>query len=453
MFTSAVDKFIRWSSPETRLWLYEKTPAAVLRSISLGYFRQTVRWAGTHSAFYKRRFAEAGIDPQRVRDPADLKDFYTTPEDIVAHAEEFLCKPPSIVFESSGTSGKNKRVYYGTSELEDMGRMTAAGFSMMGILPADRVANCFDFSIWIPGLLCYYGLAAQKCFVQNFGKVDPSEVYRRMEQYKFTIVMGEPTWLIRLTELAEKNGRFPLKMLIGGAEEMPADAIAWMKDVWQGAKVKMCYGSVEQGSGFGFQPCDQAGGYHIDDLNFLPEIVEADEEGYGELILTTLRREVMPLIRYRTRDVTKMIPDRCACGLRAGRIARLRGRRDEVVVASGGNLYPKLFENILSDVAGLTHDWQVVFKLEGIREVMEINIESTRMDAEEIEAEIRRSATSRYPDMMKNLALGIFDMRIIVHPPGTLRVARKLKRVVDGRHHAVSDILPVSELVEAGVVK
>lgn len=115
-------------------------------------------------------------------------------------------------------------------------------------------------------------------------------------------------------------------------------------------------------------------------------------------------------------------------------MSKLRGRRDELVVASGGNLYPLMFENILKPVRGLTHDWQVVFKLEGVREILEINVESIRHDFEDLEAEIHRSATEQYPDLMKNLGIGIFDMRLVVNPPGSVRTARKLKRMVDQRH-------------------
>lgn len=415
--------------------LYDKTPPFLLRLSVMDRFRHTVRWAAKHSAFYRRAFAERGIDPAKVRSPQDLGDFFTTPADLASHPEDFLCRPPSIVFESSGTSGKNKQVYYGQDELEDMGVVMGAGMRMMGIAPGDRVANAFDFSIWIPGVLCHYGLMAAGNFTLAFGKVDPLEVYRRIGQYQFNVIMGEPTWLIRLTELAEKHGSFKLKMLMGAAEEMPAAAIPWMQRVWQGAKVKMCYGSVEQGSAIGFQPCDFLDGYHLDDMDFLHEIIDPDDEGYGELVFTTLRRSVMPLIRYRTRDVTRLIPEPCPCGLRAPRISRLRGRCDELVVASGGNLYPKLFEDILSAVPGLEHDWQIVFYLEGLREVMEINVESSRQDEEELKREIQAQATAKYPDLMKNYALGIFDMRVVLHSPGTMRVNRKLKRLVDQRHY------------------
>ena len=415
-------------------FMYKYTSPAFLDRLSRHRFIQTVRWAGTHSAFYREAFARLGIHPKSVRRPEDLGDFFTTPDDLVRDPEKFLCKAPSIVFESSGTSGKNKQVYYDQYEMEDMGTVAASGLRLMGVTPDDRIANAFDFSMWIPGMILQQGLQRTGNFCQVFSKVDPIEVYRRLKQYRFTVVLGEPTWLIRLTELAEKNGPVPLKLLIGGAEEMPADAIPWMQKVWGGATVKMCYGSVELGSGLGFQPCSCHDGYHLDNVNFLSEIVEPDAEGYGELIFSTLRRRVMPLIRYRTRDISRISYERCPCGLPAPRLAKLRGRRDEMVVASGGNLYPLMFEHILRNVPGLTHDWQVVFTLDGVREVMDIRVETDRGDIDVLEEEIHDQAKELYPDLIKNLALGIFRMKVTTYPTGALRRERKLRRMVDLRH-------------------
>ena len=434
--TSFSDAVAGRFSPKTLAWLLRHTPAPAVRALVAHRFRHTVRYVAKHSPFYRKAFAERNINPRKIHKPSDLGDFYTTPDDIVKNPTDFICKPPAIVFESSGTSGKNKQIYYDHKELADLGACMSAGLHMLGIRPTDRVANGFDFSIWIPGMLCHYGLMHMKSFCLAFGKVDPIEVYRRLEQYKFNVVMGEPTWLIRLTDLAEKHGAFPLKLLIGGAEEMPADAIPWIQRVWKGAKVKMNYGSVELGGSLGFQPCDQLDGYHLDAVDYLPEILSPDADGYGELVFTTLNRHVMPLLRYRTRDVLKIHSHQCPCGLPTPIGTKLRGRTDEMVVASGGNLYPLLFENALQGVPGLTHDWQVIFRLEGVREVMEINVESGRPDTDNIETDIRRELTDKYPDLMKNLALAIFQMRINVHAPATLRNGRKLKRLVDLRHYA-----------------
>lgn len=428
-----IERASDYLSPTTMGKLYRTTPRWVTDRLALDGFRRTVRWAGRHSPFYRRAFAELGIDPNRVRRPADLKDFYTTPDDLASRASEFLCRTPNIVFESSGTSGRNKQVYFGKDELEVIGKSMAAGMGLMGLRPEDRVANAFDFSIWIPGLITHYALMSAGTFCLAFGKVDPVEVWRRIKQYEFNVVMGEPTWLIRLTELAERDGGGKLKMMIGGAEEMPEKAVAWMKSVWEGVEVKMCYGSVEQGSSIAFQPCANHDGYHLDNVDFLPEIIEQDEAGYGELVFTTLRRRTMPLIRYRTRDVTCWQKP-CACGMPAPRISKIRGRRDELIVASGGNLYPLMFENILKHVPSVGVDFQVVFTLEDVREILTICVESTRDDHDALFEQIKEVAGNLYPDLMKNLALGIFEMRLSISAPGSIRKGRKLRRMIDRRH-------------------
>jgi phenylacetate-CoA ligase len=434
MFDSLSDAVIARAPISAMSAFYRHTPPAVARAAGLHRFRQVVRYAAKHSPFYRKAFHDRGIHAADVRTPADLGDFFTTPDQLVADPESFLCRPPNIVFESSGTSGTNKRVFYSRGEMHAIGKSFAAGFGMMGVTPADRVANAFDFNIWSPGHMCHAGLMASGHFCQAFGKVDPGEVYRRLKQGRFTVVLGEPTWLIRLTQLAEADGGGHLRFLIGGAEEMPADAIPWMRKVWNGATVKMCYSTVEMGATIAFQPCDNHDGYHLDTFDFLPETTGVGDDGYGELVFTTLYRRTMPLIRYRTRDSVRLDDKPCRCGLPAVRMSKVRGRLDELVVASGGNLYPKMFEDILRPVPGLTLEWQVVFLLEGIREVVEVHVETDRTDVAEIDAEIRRSATEQFPDLMRNLALGIFDLRVVPQRPGTVRTARKLKRLVDRRH-------------------
>ncbi len=429
-----IEKFIETLSPATMARLARRTPPSVIRRMAAKHFRQTVRWAAARSPFYQRAFAARGLDPAKIRTPADLGDFYTTPDDLVANAEDFICAPPSIVFESSGTTGRNKRVYYSNDELHSIGVSSAVGLAMLGITAEDRIANAFDFNIWIPGMVAHYGCMATGAFSLAFGKVDPIEVYRRLEQYKFTVILGEPTWLIRLTELAEQHGARPLRFLVGSAEEMPPDAVRWMENVWKPARVVMSYGSVEIGGAIGFQPCLQIDGYHMDNVDYLTEILEPDADGYGEIVFTTLGRRVMPLLRYRTRDVARLISEPCPCGSNFPCMSKIRGRRDELIVASGGNLYPLMFQNILEPLPELTHDWQVVFKLEGVREIMEIHVESTNgATADALDPRLRSQITDQYPDLMKNLALGIFQMRLFVHRPGELRVGRKLKRLVDLR--------------------
>src|SRR5438045_2505818 len=112
MIYTLADMIARHASAQATASMYRSTPLRVQKGVALHRFQRTVRWAAARSPFYQQAFAEQGIDPAKVKTPADLKNFFTTPDDLATRPEEFLCEKPSIVFESSGTSGVNKRVYY-----------------------------------------------------------------------------------------------------------------------------------------------------------------------------------------------------------------------------------------------------------------------------------------------------------------------------------------------------
>ena len=166
------------------------------------------------------------------------------------------------------------------------------------------------------------------------------------------------------------------------------------------------------------------------------EIADPDQEGYGDVVFTTLTRRTMPLIRYRNRDVSKIIEDGCSCGLAYRRLAKMRGRTDELIVASGGNLYPLMFEEILKDIDGITNDWQIVFYLRGIKEVMEFNAEiKDGFSGEDVKKRILANIESRYPDLWKNYSIKIFEMDFVFHRPLSLRADKhKLLRIIDKRY-------------------
>lgn len=436
MLSNLIDRAILMTPPRVLAGAIRSIPRPILDWKKEISFREVVRYAYKNSKFYRRRFDELKIDPAKIKKPSDLGDFYTTPNDIVEHAEDFLCRTPHMVFESSGTTGRNKRVYFTYDELNDIGKLNAMGFFLWGISPNLKFVNAFDFCIWIPGMVAHKGLEQSGLFCMAAGKVDPIEVYKRIPIYNFDVVMGEPTWLIKLTEIAEKEGAYPLKFIITGAENMPEAARPWMEKVWKGAKVLMTYASVESGGAIGAEIHPECGGYHIDENGFLVEIADPDAEGYGEVVFTTLDRKAMPLVRYRNRDVSRIMEDRCRCGIPYRRLAKLRGRADELVVASGGNLYPLMFQEILKDVDGITSDWQIVFKLRDIKEVLEFNLELKEgAQKDNVQDRIFENVKSRYPDLWKNFSIAIFEIGFIYHSPASLRAnSRKLLRVVDKRY-------------------
>ena len=438
MFTKLINHLTSKTPPEILSKRVNTMPRSYFDWRKQTSFQNLIRYVSKNSPFYKRKFKEFGIDPDRVRSPKDLGDFYTMPIDIIENAEEFLCQKPHIVFESSGTTGRNKRVYFTQHELDQIGKYNAIGFYGLGLTKEDRVVNAFDFCIWIPGMITQKGLEKSGIFGMAAGKIDPLEVYRRIPIYGFNVIFGEPTWLIKLTEIAEKHGSYPLKMLIGGAEAMPDAARPWMERVWQGAKVRMAYGTVESGGTLAFELDPICKHYHINENSFWMEILNPDPEGYGEVVFTTLDRRTMPLIHYRTRDISRMVEEKCPCGLPYRRLEKIRGRADEMVIASGGNLYPLMFEGILNDIPGISKDWQVIMKLNGIKEVMEFNLELSLSSGDQstIQEKIFSNIRDFYPDLWKNYSLGIFHADFMYHSPGSLRVNRKMIRLVDQRNYS-----------------
>jgi len=436
MLIDLIDRAISKTPPDVLSRILKGIPRPISDWKRDNSFQRIVRYAYRKSPFYRKKFDELKINPSRIKRPQDLGGFYTTPDDIINHAEEFLCRKPHMVFESSGTTGKNKKIYLTQDELDDIGRFMAAGLFLGGVTKSDRLVNALDFCMWIPGMITQKCIEQSRLFGMAAGKVDPMEVYKRIPEYNFNIVIGEPTWLIKLTEIAEKNGSYPLKLLIGGAEAMPDAARPWMEKVWRPAKVRMVYATVESAGIIGFEPFSECRDYHIDENNFMVEIVNPDKDGYGEVAFTTLRRRTMPLVRYRNRDISRIIEDRCACGLSYRKLARIRGRADEMIVASGGNLYPLMFEEILKDVEGISSDWQIVFKLRGIKEVMEFNVElKGEPPKDAIKEKVYSNIRERCPDLWKNLSIGIFETEFVHHPPGALRPdRRKLLRLVDRRY-------------------
>ncbi len=436
MLTKFIDSITSKASPQKVGQRLRSTPRSYFDWRKEKSFKAVVKYAYKNSPFYKRKFEEFKIDPNKVKKPEDLGNFYTVPEDIINFAEEFLCQKPHIVFESSGTTGKNKRIYFTQEELNNIGKYNAIGLYGLGLSPEDRIVNAFDFCVWIPGMVTHKGIERAKIFCMAAGKIEPMEVYKRIPIYKFNVVMGEPTWLIKLTELAEKHGSHPLKMIIGGAEAMPEAARPWMEKVWQGAKVRMAYGTVESGGTLAFELDPVCKAYHVNENNFYVEIFNPDENGFGEVVFTTLDRTTMPLIRYRNRDISKIIEEKCYCGLSYRKLEKIRGRTDEMVVASGGNLYPLMFQEILKDIPGISNDWQVIFMLKGIKEVMQFHLETHTMNGANkiLEEKIFENIQRLYPDLWKNYMLGIFKIDFAYHLPNSIRTQRKMVRLVDRRY-------------------
>ena len=420
----SVPALVRWG---------KDIPRSVIRRIQADSFREVVRYAAENQKFFARKLREHGIDPKRVRRPEDLGDIFTTPADLRSlPAGDFLCREPELVFETTGTADGPKRVYFSYEELDFAARYEAAALYENGVRPGIRMVCTFDAGYWISSWVTFLACKRLGVFCSAVGKPHPRETYSRLRTYGYNVIAADPTWLVSLSEIAEKEGIVPLKLIIAAGDRMTDVYRNYVESVWH-CPVILGYGSTEQGGGAGME-CVRRNGYHLDGYNFYFEIVDPGEDGYGELVVTTLSRRTMPFIRYRVHDVTRFINEPCPCGATLQRIERIRGRRDEMVVMGAGNMYPEIFEQVIHDVEGISENWQVAVRQEGLHDILDFRLELTHgVSAAQVEAAIRENLKTRFPDVWANHACDMYRLAFSHLPLGSIQQGRKPRRLVDER--------------------
>jgi len=434
----ALDNRLIGANVPLRAKVAARIPPSLVPALQRDKFRRLVRYVATHSPFYQRRFKELGVDVREVRGPEDLRDFFTTAEDLRNNpVEDFLCGRPELGFETTGTTSRtSKRVYFSRREAADMGRDGALGLYNLGLRPDDRVVDAFDYSFWNAPFTLRAALDRVGCFHVTAAKIPPTQFYDRVRDYRFNVLFVEPSWLVVLTEIAHVRGGWPLKFIYTGGENMSEATRRYVETEWS-TNVYMGYGQTETFGQIGSE-CPAKRGYHVDDFNLCSEIVDQSEDGYGELVYSTLSREIMPLVRYRSTDITKFLNEPCTCALKSvRRLAKIRGRSDEMINCGMGNLSPWFFEQLLEDLPQITRDWQVAVVRAGNRDTIEFRLElRDSTPAEEVQRLVKQRVRERIPDSWRNYELKLFEFDFRFTSPGQLRSGRKLLRLIDERTRA-----------------
>lgn len=409
------------------------TPRALIEHAQRENLKSQVIYCAQNSPYYIRRFKELGIDPYKVERIEDLHELITPNAAVVEAPYDFVCKPPQIAFETTGTKGRNKRIFFTNAEINRATSHITFAFSMYGFTPKDRFVNFYNFNFWVPGVLHQKACEKYEAFCLPAGKVEPEEIYDRLKFYKINVLMGYPSLLMRLTELADAKGRIPMKGIMCSGEHLPNHLRKYIEDVW-GCGVYRGYGCTESCGGIGGE-CVKKNGYHIDETDRIVEILNPDVDGFGEIVLTTLHRECMPLLRYKVSDIGRVTTERCECGLPTARILEIAGRADDKITIGSVDIMPvKTFDDILSKVPQVTEDYQVRAFWEDRREVLELTAETNSSDIDAIKNEIHSLIRQHYPDMTKNLSLNMLEFRIRFTPPRSLRGSSvKLNKFIDIR--------------------
>jgi phenylacetate-CoA ligase len=420
------------NSPERLLGLIRHMPMPVMDALRMQAFRRTIRLVGRRSRFYQRKFAGLGIDPGRVRTLADLGGLETTTAELrAADPADLLCDTPQMVFESSGTTGRITRVYYSYAELDYYAQQGIILFAMLGLTPRDRIFGSFGY--WA-SLYSERTIAKSGLFGIVPGLMDPREALDQVLAHGFTVIIGDPFWIARFTEVARERGVRPaMTAFISAAERLTDHLRALIEDYWH-APVYMNYSSTELGASLGAE-CRAKAGYHLHEYDYLVEVVDPDPDGYGEIVFTTLSRSVHPLIRYRTGDVAKLITESCACGLPFRRLSLIRGRTDEVIACVWGDVHPDMFADLLREAPGVGDEWQVALCQRDLRPVFEFRLEgedgATHRAAVATYIGRRLAETSPLSWIKTEQRMAEIAIRFV--PPGSLRTQRKLRRLVDER--------------------
>lgn len=421
------------AAPAGAARLMGSLPPAALAAMQAARFRRTLKLAAARSAFYREQFRQRGIKVEQIEHPAQLGDFFTTGEDLRSRgAEGFLTGRADTAFETTGTTSPvPKRVFFSTRELNAMGNVSAAALYLLGLRRDDVVMSAFDCSFWVSPAVARSALQYIGCFHVEAGKIDPVDCYNHAIRYRPSVILGEPSWMVRFAEIAATRGTWPVKLMLAGGENIAESARREIERVWH-APLYLNYGQTEAFGSLGLE-CREQQGYHRNDLHFLFEIDNAGADGYGELIYTTLTRDVMPLIRYRASDVTRLIEEPCACGLFAKRLAKIRARSDEMVVCGMGNVGPWVFDDILRGVPG-ADEWQVILASDGRYDVIDFRVEVRDVSAgPSMERTVLDNLRERFPDFWKNREMQLYRLSVNIVPGGTLRAGRKLRRIVDQR--------------------
>src|SRR5712672_999666 len=288
-----IERMVLHMKPQRSVRFLNLSPPWAVEAMQRARFRRTLRLAAERSTFYREQFRKRGIDVRRIEHPSELGDFYTTGEDLREHgAEAFLTGRASTAYETTGTTSPiPKRVFFSQRELSEMGRASAIGLYHLGVRAEDRVLSAYDCSFWVSPAVLRMGLQYLKCFHVEAGKIPPQEFYQRAREYKPNVIFGEPSWLMRLSELARERGAWPVKLLFGGGENITEEARQVVESVW-GAPLYLSYGQTESFGTLGAE-CARKDGYHRNDLFFFFETPQTYSEDYGTPVYTTREREVL----------------------------------------------------------------------------------------------------------------------------------------------------------------
>lgn len=403
---------------------------------------------------YCRRLADAGIGARDLASLDDLARFPFTDKDDLRRAYPFgaFAVPRHRVARlhaSSGTTGTPTVIGYTAGDIDRWAGLMARSLYAAGARPGDIVHNTHGYGLFTGGLGVHYGAERLGCTVVPVSGGGTARQVQLIGDFGAAIIVGTPSYVLHIAEVARDHGVDlavgTLRVGLFGGEPW-CEELRGRLEAELGIRAHDLYGLGEMmGPGVASE-CIERAGLHVWEDHFLVEIVDPTSGerlppgSTGELVVTTLTREAMPLIRYRTRDVTRMIDAPCACGRGHRRIAKISGRADDMLIVRGVNVYPSQIEAALAAFGGFAAEYRLRLARDGALDSLTVEVEYTA--GCEGNTELGPALAGRIKSLV-----GI-NCDIQVHPPGTLpRSTGKARRILDlrnkgGRHTPPPGVTP-----------
>ena len=333
----------------------------------------TVRHAFEGSSFYRQRLEQAGVTPESIQSLKDLARLpFTTTEDL----REFYPFPlRSVPFEqivrihaSSGTTGKRKIIGYTQKDLDDWIHFFARCYETAGVTPLDRVQIAVGYGIWTAGMGFQLGCEKVGAMAVPVGPGNIDMHLQFMQDVRSTVFCSTASMALLMAEEIHRRDiadKISIRKIIYGSERTSRSMRAKISELFGGAELFDITGLTElYGPGTGIECPDHDCIHYWSDYYILeivdPQTLQPLPDGeWGEMVVTTLAKEAAPLIRYRTRDITRIISGKCTCGSIMPRHSRIKGRSDDTIKFRGVNIYPSTIDTILSAIPGLGSEYQI----------------------------------------------------------------------------------------------
>ncbi len=394
--------------------------------------------------FYRRKFDELGIKPEDIRSIDDIVKLpFTYKTDLRDHFPYGLVAVPKEevvrVHASSGTTGKQTVVAYTQHDIDVWADGAARALAAAGCTKSDYVHVSYGYGLFTGGLGLHYGAEKLGAAAIPVSSGNTKRQVQILQDFGSNILCCTPSYAAYIGETCREMGvdttKIPLRAGLFGAE-------AWSEGMRENIERLLnidaydIYGLSEiAGPGVAYE-CREKQGLHVCEDYFYPEIIDPDtgevlpDGEYGELVFTCIGKEALPLIRYRTRDISALVREKCACGRTVARLKKLKGRTDDMLIIRGVNVFPSQVEYVLTEM-GLEPNYLIVVDREGALDTMEVQVEMTPKmfsdSVKDIESYERRLAAAMQSTL--NIAANVK----LVAPKSLSRSEGKAQRVIDRR--------------------